>query len=58
MVVQSTIYDSIQPIVAQRKLWPKPRSHIWWVTIVKQQFDDKDWVKNLPMSIGIFDLRC
>ena len=47
MVVQSTICNSIQPTVEQRKLWSKPRDDNWWDTIVKQKFDEKDG-KKLP----------
>ena len=58
MVVQSTIYDSIKPTVAQRKLWSKPRNDNWWYTIVKQQFDESDWVKKFRISKGTFYLLC
>ena len=52
------IYDAIQPTVAQRKLWSKLRSDNWWDTIVKQQFNESDWVKNFRMSKGAFDQFC
>ena len=58
MIVQSMIYDSIQPAVAQRKLWLKIRSQNRWDTVVKQHFDEHDWVKNFRMSKGTFYLLC
>ena len=44
-------------LVQERRIWVKPRSRQWW-TIVKESFDDDQWIENFRMTKETFSILC